>query len=196
MNKIIPQERIGYTELLQLIDNGRFQESTAKWYLELIETEVTQYVKEKGVDINYIGHDYNTKPKDINIMKKNTEILESILNINNDEVLKQELINPLINKIYPVIDSILLTFKYILLNQYNIPIQQELSLTLIENNSFGQKIIGDYLYLYSLKDESKIEISKSSKTRDVNVVTFIGLIYNCLIRMCYECKSCYKHWSK
>ena len=107
--------------------------------------------------------------------------------------MKRELVHPLLDKIYPVIDSILLNFKYILLNQVNIPIEQQLTLTTISNNSFGQKIVGDYLYLQSLKDESKIQTSKS---RDVNVVTFIGLIYNCLIRMSYECKSCYKHWSK
>ena len=193
MNKIIQKEQIGYTELLKLIDEGKLQESIAKWYLDLIETEVTNYVKEKGVDITCIGLDYNNRPKNISILKQNTEILDTLLHSDNDNILRSEIVTPLINKIYPIIDSILLTFKYILLNEFDIPITQQLTLTSLSDNPFGQKIIGDYLYLLSLKDESKIQ---NTKRKDVNVVTFVGLIYNCLIRMSYECKTCYKHWSK
>ncbi|ELP83463.1 hypothetical protein EIN_376080, partial [Entamoeba invadens IP1] len=54
------------------------------------------------------------------------------------------------------------------------------------------KMLLDYIYLNSLLDESKI---KSARKNDVNNLTFVGLIFNYLVRLNYECQSSLTHWS-
>ncbi|BFU23888.1 hypothetical protein CL6EHI_073280 [Entamoeba histolytica] len=190
MENIIQQPFINYTQLLAIIDSGKFQEQLAKWYLQIIENGVVSFVTQKGVKMSIIGKDYNTKPTDLNEIKRNCDIFDKLLDPKNEDKIRNELVIPITSIIYPIIKQVLLIFRYILLIEFNIPLNQSLNLT--STNSFQQKVIGDYLYLSSLMDETKV---KKGKT-EVDVVTFVGLIYNCLIRMTCECKTSYKHWSQ
>ncbi|EKE37248.1 hypothetical protein ENU1_204330 [Entamoeba nuttalli P19] len=210
MENIIQQQFINYTQLLAIIDSGKFQEQLAKWYLQIIENGVVSFVTQEGVKMSIIGKDYNTKPTDLNEIKRNCDIFDKLLDPKNEDKIRNELVIPITSIIYPIIKQVLLIFRYILLFvillsfifnslikyikifriEFNIPLNQSLNLT--STNSFQQKVIGDYLYLSSLMDETKV---KKGKT-EVDVVTFVGLIYNCLIRMTCECKTSYKHWSQ
>lgn len=75
-------------------------------------------------------------------------------------------------------------------NEYHVDITVKGNL--LHENPMACKLSGDYFYILSLLDESKAYGTKTN----VDVVTFVGLIYNCLVRMSYECHSVVDHWAK
>ncbi|ELP83462.1 hypothetical protein EIN_375970, partial [Entamoeba invadens IP1] len=86
MEDILGTKRIGYTDLLNLVNNGAFQESLAKWYLHLIETRIDVYLLQNGFDQKAIPKDYNVHPQNIQTLKNNSQILSSILDPQNENL--------------------------------------------------------------------------------------------------------------
>ncbi|KAL7721937.1 Uncharacterized protein QTN25_000724 [Entamoeba marina] len=165
MESVIGKDTVGYSELLTMIDEGVLQNKLAAWYTSLIEDNVMEYLVKEGYDPHAVSKDYiNQKPKDVTRIEQNNDLLTSLLKQENEQLLYDQLIRPLTKKIYPVVKDIILVFHS----------------------------LGDYLYLVSLLDETKVR----GKKANVDVVTFVGLIYGFLIRLSYECKTCMTHWNR
>lgn len=115
MESIIGQSHLWYTEVINTLESGVFQERFAKWYLDLIEIKVNEYAKEKGVQMEGVGCDYNKKPVNIMVMQKNCEILDCILKKEYERTLTKELVRPITSTIYPVAKQVLTLLRVIIM---------------------------------------------------------------------------------
>ncbi|KAL7716745.1 Uncharacterized protein QTN25_005708 [Entamoeba marina] len=182
MESVIGKNTIGYSELLITIRDGILQNKLASWYTSLIEDNVMEYLVKEGYDPHAVSKDYiNQKPKDVARIEQNNDLLTSLLKQENEQLLYEQLIRPLTKKIYPVVNDIILVFRYIFLNEYHIPLSQQISSSQTSSQSglFG-----------------RLFISFRGKKADVDVVTFVGLIYGFLIRLSCECQTCMTHWNR
>ncbi|KAL7716746.1 Uncharacterized protein QTN25_005708 [Entamoeba marina] len=186
MESVIGKNTIGYSELLITIRDGILQNKLASWYTSLIEDNVMEYLVKEGYDPHAVSKDYiNQKPKDVARIEQNNDLLTSLLKQENEQLLYEQLIRPLTKKIYPVVNDIILVFQMNIIYHYHNKFHPHKLL-------LNQDFLGDYLYLVSLLDETKVR----GKKADVDVVTFVGLIYGFLIRLSCECQTCMTHWNR
>jgi hypothetical protein len=199
--------------------SGEKKNELSRWWLDLIETEVEDYLK------NYYNYQFDAcpynyldqPPKSMEIVKHNLLLIRSILNLQTEHHghFQQSIILPLKTSIYRKIDSFvvdsftilcsLLNLTFYLYNSHKIELTEVLSAFEKQQPRFPasqqkqiQNLLEDIKYIDTMK---KLELQvfapkEDNKKAILDIVPVTGLIFNKLYRMENELNTCISHWSR
>eukprot|EP01102_Stenamoeba_stenopodia_P006312 TRINITY_DN172_c0_g1_i1.p1 TRINITY_DN172_c0_g1~~TRINITY_DN172_c0_g1_i1.p1 ORF type:complete len:941 (+),score=160.26 TRINITY_DN172_c0_g1_i1:162-2984(+) len=189
-------------EKRELLDGTRKSKLT-QWWLHLIESRTDKFLQDLGFVVDALPDDYIEKPpKDMDVVKKNLEIIREVLDVKTDKHKTTELIKLLCDRIYPVIKDFVSQAQFMISEQFDLhkdPIldkyENELNSKLEKTEQIETWFAELMKDIKTLKKMKGMESARPDK-KSLDIVPISGLIIGRFVRQENELKTAIELWNR
>mgnify|MGYP003638890621 CR=1 FL=1 len=189
--------------------SGQEKNRLTQWWLSRIEGDAKAWLQEKNFVSGAMSEDYiEEPPEDMELIRSNLEVVQSVLHKQNDEQLN-EFIEKLCAELYPRVDEYIEEGRTVLAHQFDLD-KQNMDLQSLEEQVTQARdtldpavfnllmgTIKDLIYLEKMK-ELEVEKANDNEGRPQNrigdVVPLSGLILNVFFRLEQEHRTVIEIW--